>query len=106
MVLVLWALWYAVDPALRSRDASWTHLVAWFFSPLALYLCLARHKEPPASEALIGREGRITELDPLQVEVFGSFWQARSPSRLGLKVGDRVRVSKRDGLTLIVEPLR
>lgn len=106
LVLVFWALWYAFDPALRSESVSWTRLVVWFLSPLALYIFLTQHKEPPSTAVSpLGQEGRITQLEPLQVEVFGSFWHARCPTAAALKLGDRVRVSKRDGLTLLVEPL-
>ncbi|MEO5761316.1 MAG: NfeD family protein [Vicinamibacteria bacterium] len=106
LVLVFWALWYAFDPALRSESVSWTRLVVWFLSPLALYIFLTQHKEPPSTAVSpLGQEGRITQLEPLQVEVFGSFWHARCPTATGLRLGDRVRVSKRDGLTLLVERL-
>ena len=51
----------------------------------------------------MGKEGTIAQLDPLQVEVFGSFWQARCGAVRDLRLGDRVRVVEREGLTLVVE---
>ena len=104
VVLVVWAVWYAFDPELRGEKLSWTHFAAWLISPIALYLFLTQHREPPSKAASpVGQEGRITQLQPLQVEVFGSFWHARCPTAADLGIGDRVRVSKREGLMLIVE---
>lgn len=101
--LALWALWYLLDPPFRPEGVSWGRLVLWFFSPLGLYLFLAHHKEPRSVLASpLGKEGTVTRLDPLQVEVFGSFWQARSKAA-GLELGDRIRVVERAGLTLIVD---
>jgi membrane protein implicated in regulation of membrane protease activity len=106
LVLALWALWYLLDPPFRPDGVSWLRLILWIFSPLGLYLFLAHHKEPPSALASpVGKEGTVARLDPLQVEVFGSFWQARSKARGDLRVGERVRVTERDGLTLIVDRL-
>jgi membrane protein implicated in regulation of membrane protease activity len=107
LVLVLWALWYLVDPPIRPEGVSWPRLVLWLFTPLGLYLYLAKHKEPPSEMGSPkGAEGRVSALAPLEVEVLGSFWQARCRTRDDLRIGERVRVLSREGLTLIVERLR
>jgi membrane protein implicated in regulation of membrane protease activity len=106
LVLVIWAVWYLLDPPVRPEGISWVRLVAWLFTPLGLYLFLAHHREPPSTMASpVGREGRVVSLDPLEVEVFGSFWHARSKNALDLRPGDLVRVVERAGLTLIVDRL-
>ena len=103
-VLGLWALWYLLDPSLRPENLSWTHLILWLVAPLGMYLVLASHTDPPAPPASpVGKEGTIAQLSPLQVEVFGSFWHARCGAARDLRLGDRVRVVERDGLTLVVE---
>jgi membrane protein implicated in regulation of membrane protease activity len=104
LVLVVWAAWYLLDPPLRSEGVSWARLVIWLFAPLGLYLFLARHREPPSTMGSpVGKEGTIASLHPLEVEVFGSFWHARSKTAPDLRVGERVRVVERAGLTLIVD---
>jgi len=103
IVLVLWAAWYVLDPPLRPEGMSWPRLIAWFLTPLGLYLFLASHKEPPSTmTSPVGREGRVTAVDPLEIEVFGSTWRARCDAPAGLRPGDRVRVLERTGLTLRV----
>jgi len=103
LVLVLWAAWYVLDPPVRPEGLSWPRLLAWILTPVGLYLFLAGHKEPPSTmTSPVGRQGRVTSIDPLQVEVFGSTWQARSDDEDGLRPGDLVRVIERAGLTLRV----
>jgi membrane protein implicated in regulation of membrane protease activity len=71
-----------------------------------MYLFLSRHREPPSTMGSpVGNEGVVVEAAPLEVEVFGSFWHARSVGLGELRKGDRVRVVDRDGLTLLVERL-
>ncbi len=55
-------------------------------------------------ETLIGEVGRVThECRPDgRVRVHGESWRARCDAGAG--VGERVRVARRDGLTLVVEP--
>ena len=55
-------------------------------------------------ETLIGEVGRVTHAcrPDGRVRVRGESWRARCDAGAG--VGDRVRVSRRDGLTLVVEP--
>ena len=104
LLLLVWAGWYLLDPPVRPEGVSWLRLVAWLFAPLGLYFFLARHHEPPSvMGSLVGKDGTITRRDPLEVEVFGSFWHARSKSAADLQLGERVRVVERTGLTLIVE---
>jgi len=103
-VLGVWALWFLLDPALRPGDLSKTHLILWLLAPLGMYLFLAGHTEPESPPASpVGREGTVTRLSPLQVELFGSSWQARCAAAGDLRLGDRVRVVQREGLTLVVE---
>lgn len=106
IVLTLWALWLWLDPRLRPENLSWTHLILWLLSPLAMYVVLARHSHPPDPPAFpVGKEGIIAQMSPLEVEVFGSFWPARCRQAQALRLGQRVRVVERDGLSLVVEPL-
>ncbi len=103
--LVLWVIWFLVDPPFRPEGLSWTRLLLWIFTPLTVYVVLATHAELPApTESPVGKEGTVSRLKPLQVEVFGSFWQAKVARGTPLALGDRVRVVKREGLTLVVEP--
>ncbi|MBK5254584.1 MAG: NfeD family protein [Vicinamibacteria bacterium] len=105
-VLALWVLWLLLDPALRPGNLSWTHLILWLLTPLGMYLGLASHSYPPDPPASpVGKEGTIAQLSPLEVEVFGSFWPARCRHAEDLRLGQRVRVVERQGLTLVVERL-
>ena len=105
-VLAFWALWYWIDPPLRPGGVSWPRLLLWVFTPLGMYLFLSRHREPPSTMGSpVGREGVVVQASPLEVEVFGSFWQARALTAAELRRGARVRVIERDGLTLVVERL-
>ena len=77
-VLAFWALWYLLDPPLRPEGLSWPRLLLWIFTPLAMYVVLYRHHDPPATNASpVGKEGIVAQVSPLEVEVFGSFWHAR-----------------------------
>jgi len=105
-VLVFWVLWYLIDPPLRPEGVSWPRLLLWVFTPLTMYVVLSRHHEPPQPPATpIGKEGVVVQTSPLEVEVFGSFWHARSASGIDLRPGERIRVVSREGLTLVVETL-
>ncbi len=105
-VLAFWALWYWIDPPIRPEGVSWPRLLLWIFTPLGMYVFLARHREPPSNiGSPVGREGVVAQASPLEVEVFGSFWHARGASGSQFRRGDRVRVVERDGLTLVVERL-
>jgi len=104
LLLAAWAIWYVIDPPVRPEGVSWVRMILWVVSPLGLYLYLARHKEEPSTmNSAVGREGRVVQVEPLEVEVFGSFWQARLLGGAELRQGDRVRVVSRDGLTMVVE---
>jgi membrane protein implicated in regulation of membrane protease activity len=105
-VLAFWALWYVLDPPLRPEGISWPRLLLWIFTPLAMYVVLYRHREPPSLiESPVGKEGTVVQVSPLEVEVFGSFWHARCAKGISFRIADRVRVVERDGLTLVVERL-
>lgn len=106
LVLVVWAVWYLIDPPMRPDGVSWVRLLAWVFTPLGLYVFLAHHREPPSTMgSLVGKEGTVACLAPLEVEVFGSFWNAKAAPDAALRLGERVRVVERSGLTLTVERL-
>lgn len=62
-----------------------------------------RRRAQVGAEALVGRLARVRRrcLPDGQVEVAGEIWRARCPE--GAEVGDSVRVTGRDGLTLLVE---
>ena len=103
-ILAFWALWYLLDPSLRPDRLSWTHLFLWLVTPLAMYVVLYRHRDPPIANASpVGKEAIVVQVSPLEVEAFGSFWHARSVAPADFQRGDRVRVVERDGLTLVVE---
>jgi membrane-bound serine protease (ClpP class) len=63
-----------------------------------------RHKKAVGAETLIGREAVVSEpCRPVgQVRLDGEIWEARCEA--GASTGDRVRITGRDRLTLIVEP--
>lgn len=62
-----------------------------------------RHRRAVGAQTLIGKEGVVsTPCLPLgQVRLDGEIWEARCEA--GATVGDRVRVTGRDRLTLVVE---
>lgn len=61
-------------------------------------------KSPVYPEAIVGCQGVVaTPLDPTgYVKVKGELWKATSTS--DLKIGEKIRVVKIDGIRLIVEP--
>jgi membrane protein implicated in regulation of membrane protease activity len=63
-----------------------------------------RHRKAVGAETLIGREAVVTlPCRPEgQVRLDGEIWEARCEA--GASTGDRVRVTGREKLTLIVEP--
>ena len=106
LVLVVWAIWYLIDPPLRPDGVSWVRLLFWVFTPVGLYVFLAHHREPPSTMGSpVGKEGTVARLHPLEVEVFGSFWSARSATPGEYRLGERVRVVERAGLTLTIDRL-
>jgi membrane-bound serine protease (ClpP class) len=64
-----------------------------------------RHRKAVGAETLIGREAVVSEpCRPVgQVRLDGEIWEARCEA--GASTGDRVRVTGRERLTLIVEPV-
>jgi membrane-bound serine protease (ClpP class) len=64
-----------------------------------------RHRKAVGAETLIGREAVVSEpCRPVgQVRLDGEIWEARCEG--GASTGDRVRVTGRERLTLIVEPV-
>ena len=71
---------------------------AWFWIWLS-----RRRRAVVGAEALVGSEGVVvTPCRPEgQVRVAGELWHARCPD--GAAAGDRVRVVRLEGLTLVVE---
>jgi membrane-bound serine protease (ClpP class) len=64
-----------------------------------------RHRKAVGAETLIGREAVVSEpCRPVgQVRLDGEIWEARCEA--GASTGDRVRVTGRQRLTLVVEPV-
>src|SRR5262245_29914605 len=64
-----------------------------------------RHRKAVGAQTLIGREAVVSEpCRPVgQVRLDGEIWEARCAA--GASTGDRVRVTGRERLTLIVEPV-
>jgi membrane-bound serine protease (ClpP class) len=64
-----------------------------------------RHRKAVGAETLIGREAVVSEpCRPVgQVRLDGEIWEARCEA--GASTGDSVRVTGREKLTLIVEPV-
>lgn len=72
---------------------------------LAVYWKILQAMKRPAAagiEALPGSTGEVRSAEPgdVRVQVHGEYWKARSPDPL--EVGDRVRVTRVDGMTLTV----
>jgi membrane-bound serine protease (ClpP class) len=69
----------------------------------------AQRDEPvrTGSEELIGAIGEVREpIDPIgQVFLSGALWRARAAGDGRIELGNRVRVTSVDGLTLEVEPV-
>jgi membrane-bound serine protease (ClpP class) len=71
---------------------------------------LSAHRNEPVrtgSEELIGSVGEVrSPLDPEgQIFIQGALWRARAGSSAQIGLGNRVRVTAVDGLTLEVEPV-
>ena len=64
-----------------------------------------RYRRSVGAQTLIGREAVVSVpcMPVGQVRLDGEIWEARCEA--GAATGDRVRVTGRDGLTLIVEPI-
>ncbi len=68
IALILWALWYLLDPALRGEGFSWPRLLLWLSAPLGGFLIVATRSHTPAPVASpVGKEGSVVQLSPLQV---------------------------------------
>jgi membrane-bound serine protease (ClpP class) len=80
-------------------------LPVWVLELFAWNRTTRRHKKAVGAETLIGREAVVSEpCRPVgQVRLDGEIWEARCEA--GASTGDRVRITGRDRLTLIVEPL-
>ena len=77
-------------------------LFSAFVVILTISLALKARARPvvSGSEELIGARGRV--IDEGSVRVHGEVWSARSD--VALQSGDNIRVTGRDGLTLLVAP--
>jgi membrane-bound serine protease (ClpP class) len=81
-------------------------LVGGFFVGVAGLVFRSRRRPPMTGDSgLIGKTGVVkTALDPMgRIQVHGELWSARS--RTPVAVGQTVRVTAVDGLTLEVEPV-
>jgi membrane-bound serine protease (ClpP class) len=80
-------------------------LPIWVLELFAWNRTTRRHKKAVGAETLIGREAVVSEpCRPVgQVRLDGEIWEARCDA--GASSGDRVRITGRQRLTLIVEPL-
>jgi membrane-bound serine protease (ClpP class) len=80
-------------------------LPVWVLELFAWNRTTKRHKMAVGAETLIGREAVVSEpCRPVgQVRLDGEIWEARCDA--GASTGDRVRITGRRRLTLIVEPL-
>jgi membrane-bound serine protease (ClpP class) len=80
-------------------------LPVWVLELFAWNRTTKRHKKAVGAETLIGREAVVSEpCRPVgQVRLDGEIWEARCDA--GASTGDRVRITGRRRLTLIVEPL-
>ncbi len=95
---------FGVDPALIAAVGLVTALLF-----LALIAALAKSRQRDVvsgREALVGAEGTMVSAAKTQavVRLQGENWSARSEHPL--RKGQRVRVTERDGLTLVVEPVQ
>ena len=80
-------------------------LPIWVLELFAWIRTTRRHKKAVGAETRIGREAVVSEpCRPVgQVRLDGEIWEARCEA--GASTGDRVRITGRQRLTLIVEPL-
>ena len=77
------------------------------FAFLIFKVAQAQRRKPKVGpEALIGAEGiAITDIDPEgEVRVEGEIWRARSATE-HIRRGEKVKIKRREGLTLIVEKI-
>jgi membrane protein implicated in regulation of membrane protease activity len=75
----------------------------WVLELFCWYRTTKRHRRAVGAETLIGREAVVTvPCRPRgQVRLDGETWEARCEA--GAPTGDRVRVTGREALTLVVE---
>jgi len=80
-------------------------LPLWVLELFAWNRTTKRHKRAVGAQTLIGREAVVSEpCRPVgQVRLDGEIWEARCEA--GASTGDRVRITGRERLTLIVEPV-
>ncbi|HKG43053.1 MAG TPA: NfeD family protein [Gaiellaceae bacterium] len=80
-------------------------LVLWVLELFGLNRTVRKRRHAVGAETLIGREAVVTTpCDPVgQVRLDGEFWEARCAA--GAELGERVRVTGRERLTLVVEAL-
>lgn len=84
-------------------------LCIFFVRPIALKYLHKNDERLSNAEALIGREGRVTQTieagDYGRVAVDGDDWKARSATGERIAKGTRVRIVKLDSIIITVEPL-
>jgi membrane-bound serine protease (ClpP class) len=100
----------AVLLAVYVLDAPWSVIVVGIAAVVEVgetffWIWLSRRRRiQMGPETLVGASALVVAdcLPQGQVRVQGELWQALCPA--GARVGDRVRVTGLDGLTLVVEP--
>ena len=84
-------------------------LCIFFVRPIALKYLHKHDERLSNAEALIGREGRVTQTieagDYGRVAVDGDDWKARSATGERIAKETRVRIVKLDSIIVTVEPL-
>jgi len=70
----------------------------------ALYSRVSAQKSTmgPDGDAIVGFEARVVTVEPLQVEVLGSVWRAHLVAGAPVLPEERVRIVRREVLTLFV----
>lgn len=85
-------------------------LLCLFFVRPSLVRLLHRGEDRPSNvDALIGREGRVTEVIVAggygRVAIDGDDWKAQSPVHSNIAVGTKVRVTARESVIIEVVPV-
>ena len=78
-------------------------LILFRIVPELLPVSWPRRTMGQQGDGLIGFEVEVSSVEPLRVEAHGAVWTASLVGGGSVRVGSRVRVVDRDGLTLLVE---
>lgn len=102
---------FLLEPNVAGYSIAWSVILlmtllttAFFITILSLAIRSHRRKVVTGSAAIIAQEGIvIANQEQLLVRIKGEIWKVNSSEKL--KIGQKVRVTKIDGLSLYVEPL-